>query len=125
MLLQLPLPNTFGYPNFPWVNSGSMDNKGVEVSLIHRNSFGSFNFEVKGNISSFKNEVTSLGGGGAIYSTEHLGEVLTATNVGKPVGYYFGFMTDGIFQTQEEVDDSPQAGLRSEEHTSELQSRGH
>src|SRR5690625_566553 len=57
MLLQLPLPNTFGYPNFPWVNSGSMDNKGVEVSVIHRNSFGSFNFEVKGNISSFKNEI--------------------------------------------------------------------
>lgn len=113
MLLQLPLPNTFGYPNFPWVNSGSMYNKGIELTLLHRNNIGDFNFEVSGNVSSFKNEVTSLGGGGAIYSTEHLGEVLTATDVGKPVGYYYGFVTDGIFQTQNEVDESPQAGISS------------
>ncbi len=113
MLLQIPLPTTLGYPNFPWVNAGSMVNKGWEFSVTHQNQIGSFKYYVTGNISTSQNKVTSLGGGGAIYTTAHLGEVLTSTEVGKPVGYYYGWIADGIFQSQEEVDKSPQKGLSS------------
>lgn len=111
MLLQLPLPTTLGYPNFPWVNAGSMVNKGWEFLITHQNKIGGFKYSITGNVSTFHNKVTSLGGGGAIYTTAHLGEVLTSTQVGKPVGFYFGWLSDGIFQTKKAVNKSPQKGL--------------
>ncbi|GAA4320492.1 TonB-dependent receptor [Compostibacter hankyongensis] len=111
MLLQLPLPSTLGYPNSPWVNAGTMVNKGWELSLTHRNHIGTFDYSVNANISTFRNEVISMGGGEPIYSTAHLGETITKTEEGMPIGYYFGWRTDGIFQTQDEVDKSPQKGV--------------
>lgn len=114
MLLTLPLPTTLGYPNFPWSNAGSMLNKGWEFSVSHQNNIGSrFKYDIAANISTFRNKVLSMGGGEPIYSTGHLGEVLTQTAEGKPVGIYYGWLTDGIFQTQEEVDNSAQKGLSS------------
>ncbi|QNF35658.1 TonB-dependent receptor [Adhaeribacter swui] len=111
MLMIVPLPTTMGYPNFPWSNAGSMVNKGWEFQISHKNKLGAFNYSVLANISTFKNEVLTLGGGEPIYSTAHLGETITKTEEGMPVGYYFGWLTDGIFQTQEEVNNSPQKGL--------------
>jgi TonB-linked SusC/RagA family outer membrane protein len=113
MLLQLPLPTTLGYPNFPWTNAGSMINKGWELTVTHHNNIGKLGYDITANISTFRNKVISMGGGEPIYSTAHLGEVLTTTAIGKPVGSYFGWRTDGIFQTQDEVDKSAQKGLSS------------
>lgn len=112
MLVIMPLPAAMGYPpGSPfWTNAGSMVNKGWEISLGHSHTFGEFSYNVRANISTFKNEVLSMGGGEPIYSTAHLGEVISKTEVGMPVGYYFGWKTDGIFQTQAEVDKSPQKG---------------
>lgn len=111
LLLVVPLPTTLGFPNNPWSNAGSMTNKGWDFGVTYANNIGKFRYDIGGNISTFKNKVTSLGGGQPIYSTAHLGEVLTKTEVGLPVGYYFGYYTDGVFQTQAEVDASPQKGL--------------
>ncbi|WP_212003180.1 TonB-dependent receptor [Chitinophaga sp. HK235] len=109
MLVVMPLPTTMGYPSNPfWTNAGSMVNKGWEISLAHTHHFGDFTYGVRLNVSTFRNEVLSMGGGEPIYTTAHLGETITKTEVGKPVGYYFGWLTDGIFQTQDEVNKSPQ-----------------
>ncbi|RBL94110.1 SusC/RagA family protein [Chitinophaga flava] len=109
MLVVMPLPTTMGYPSNPfWTNAGSMVNKGWEISLAHTHHFGDFSYGVRLNVSTFRNEVLSMGGGEPIYTTAHLGETITKTEVGKPVGYYFGWLTDGIFQTQDEVNKSPQ-----------------
>lgn len=113
MLLSIPLPTTLGYPNSPWYNAGSMENKGWELAVEHNNQLGDFSYDIKGNISTFRNKVITLGGGEPIYATAHLGETITKTEEGMPVGYYFGWVTDGIFQTQAEVDKSPQKGLSS------------
>jgi TonB-linked SusC/RagA family outer membrane protein len=113
MLMIVPLPTTMGYPNFPWSNAGSMVNKGWEFQILHENNLGGLQYSVNANLSTFKNEVLTLGGGEPIYATAHLGETITKTEEGMPVGYYFGWVTDGIFQTQEEVDNSPQKGLSS------------
>ncbi|CAL1519532.1 TonB-dependent receptor [Chitinophaga sp. MM2321] len=111
MLVVMPLPTTMGYPSNPyWTNAGTMMNKGWEVSVGYSNNLGDFSYNVRGNISTFKNEVLSMGGGEPIYTTAHLGETISKTEVGMPVGYYYGWLTDGIFQTQAEVDKSPQAG---------------
>ncbi|MGX5818939.1 TonB-dependent receptor [Chitinophaga lutea] len=112
MLVIMPLPTTMGYPsaNPFWTNAGSMENKGWEISVGHNNRIGEFSYSVKANVSTFRNKVISMGGGEPIYTTAHLGETISKTEVGMPVGYYFGWQTDGIFQTQEEVDKSPQKG---------------
>lgn len=111
MLLQVPLPTTLGYPNSPYSNAGSMQNRGWEVSVTHNNNIGDLKIGVTANVSAFRNKVLSLGGGQPVYATAHLGETITKTEEGQPVGYYFGYQTDGIFQTQADVDKSAQKGL--------------
>ncbi|WP_247235709.1 TonB-dependent receptor [Telluribacter sp. SYSU D00476] len=111
MLLIVPLPTTLGYPNFPWSNAGKMVNKGWEFALGYDNSIRGFTYGVRATLSTFRNEVLTLGGGEPIHATAHLGQVFTKTEEGMPVGYYYGWLTDGIFQTQDEVNSSPQKGL--------------
>ncbi len=113
MLLIVPLPTTLGYPNSPWSNAGKMVNKGWEFAIGYDNAVGDFQYGIKATFSTFTNKVTTLGGGEPIYSTAHLGETISKTEEGMPVGYYLGWLTDGIFQTQDEVNASPQKGLSS------------
>ena len=108
MLLIVPLPATLGYPNSPYSNAGNMKNTGWEFDLSYREAVGDFTYSFDGNISAYKNEVTKLGNGEPIYATAHLGEVITKTEVGMPVGYYYGYVTNGIFQNAQQVEDSPQ-----------------
>lgn len=113
MLLIVPLPSTLGYPNSPWSNAGKMLNKGWEFAVGYQNAVGDFQYSAKATLSTFTNKVTTLGGGEPIYSTAHLGETITKTEEGRPVGYYFGWLTDGIFQTSDQVNNSVQKGLSS------------
>ena len=113
MLLIVPLPTTLGYPNSPWSNAGKMVNKGWEIAVGYDNAIGGFQYGIKGTLSTFTNKITTLGGGEPIYATAHLGETISKTEEGMPVGYYFGWQTDGIFQTQDEVNSSAQKGLSS------------
>lgn len=108
MLLIVPLPSALGYPNSPYSNAGNMQNKGWEFELAYDGTFRDFRYTINGNISAYRNKVTKLGNGESIYATAHLGEVITKTEVGMPVGYYYGYVTNGIFQNAQQVEDSPQ-----------------
>ncbi|MEB0249992.1 TonB-dependent receptor, partial [Mucilaginibacter sp. 5B2] len=108
MLLIVPLPTTLGYPTSPYSNAGNMQNKGWEFELAYNNNIGAFKYSVNGNISAYRNKVTKLGNGEPIFATAHLGEVFTKTEVGMPVGYYYGYVTNGIFQNAKQVEDGPQ-----------------
>jgi TonB-linked SusC/RagA family outer membrane protein len=111
MLLIVPLPSAIGYPNSPYSNAGNMQNKGWEFELGYKNSIGNFSYGINGNISAYRNKVTKLGNGEPIYATAHLGEVISKTEVGMPVGYYYGYKTNGIFQNAQQVEESPQRDL--------------
>ncbi|MGI6073829.1 MAG: SusC/RagA family TonB-linked outer membrane protein [Fermentimonas sp.] len=104
MLLQVPLPSYLGFPNNPWVNAGSIENKGWEFETKYRNSINDFNYSIGANLFTFKNKVTSLGGGEPIYGGGWIAVSTTKTEVGKPIGYFYGLKTDGIFQNQAEID---------------------
>ncbi len=107
MLVQVPVPNTLGLPNTPWMNAGSVSNKGIEVTLGYDGSIGKdFRYNINGNISTYKNKVKSLGSGKNIPGKNiHLGYyTYTMTEPGEPIGYYYGYKMDGVFQTQEEID---------------------
>lgn len=106
MLVQVPNPTSMGFPNTPWVNAGSISNKGFEVSIGYDGKAGEdFTYHINGNISTYKNKVKDLGSDGNIPGKGvHLGYyTYTMTEVDKPIGYYYGYKTDGVFQTQEEI----------------------
>lgn len=106
MLVRVPMPAAIGLPNTPWSNAGSVSNRGFEFVVDYRGRVGKdFSYNISGNISSYKNEVLSLGGGTNIPGKTHLGnQINTMIEPGKPIGYFYGYKTDGVFQTQEEID---------------------
>jgi TonB-linked SusC/RagA family outer membrane protein len=107
MLLQLPLPTSLGLPNYPWMNAGSVRNNGFEITLAYDGVAGKdFAYHINGNLSTYRNRVESLGSGANIPGKGiHLGnQTYTMTEVGEPIGYFYGFKTDGVFQTAQEVD---------------------
>jgi TonB-linked SusC/RagA family outer membrane protein len=104
MLLQVPLPQYLGYTNNPWANAGSIENKGVEFSLNYVGNIGELKYNVGGNIFSYSNKVLSLGGGQPLYGVGYDDKTITKTEVGEPVGYFYGLKTDGIFQSQTDIE---------------------
>lgn len=95
----------------PVINAGDVKNSGLELELSYGNSTSSgFNYRFGYNVTFVKNEVTSVPEGfefipGAGFSVG--GNVATRFEKGYPIGYFIGYQTDGIFQTQEEIDSSP------------------
>ena len=107
MLVKVPMPNSLGLPNTPWMNAGSVRNQGFEVTLGYDGKINrDFAYHINGNISTYRNKVLSLGSGSNIPGKGvHLGYyTYTMTEPGKPIGYYYGYKMDGVFQTQEEID---------------------
>lgn len=108
MLMQEPQPTTLGLISYPYANVGSMKNEGWEFGINYRKGFGDWFLTASANISTYRNKVKSLGNGDAIYGYAYNKNVVTKTEVGKPVGYFYGYVTNGIFQNTEQVEGSPQ-----------------
>ncbi len=105
MLAVVPLPGVVGFlPSA--TNVASARNSGFEFMVNHRNQKGLVEFEVGGNISFIRNEVTDLGEGGQPISTGSvfgIGDLVSYTEIGQPMAYFYGYETAGIFQTDEEA----------------------
>lgn len=108
MLMQEPQPTTLGLISYPYANVGSMKNEGWEFGINYRKGFGDWFLTASANISTYRNKVKSLGNGDAIYGYAYNKNVVTKTEVGKPVGYFYGYVTNGILQNAEQVEGSPQ-----------------
>jgi len=105
MILGKPVPPSLGYDVPPTANTGSIRNRGLELTAGYNQSTGAFRWDVTGNVSFIRNKVVSLGDSGATLSEGALfGDFITRTEVGQPVAYFRGFLTDGIFQNQAEID---------------------
>jgi len=88
-------------------NAATIENKGVEVSVGYRNTFGEFNLDISGNISFLDNEVISLGNGVASIDggsfTSNSVRNITRTEPGMPLGAFYGYKVLGIYQTDAEA----------------------
>ncbi|MCG8311368.1 MAG: TonB-dependent receptor [Cytophagales bacterium] len=107
ILVSLPLNPSSGTTQPIPFNAASLRNSGLEFLLTYKNYNSDFKYSVTGNFSTLNNEVTSLGEGvNPITGGAFTGGVLFATRTepGFPVGYFYGFQTDGIYQSQEEID---------------------
>ena len=104
MLYQLTRPAIYGEGASSYENCASMNNKGIEVIASWRNTRGEFSYEISGNATMQKNAITDLPED--IYWTFGCGNANAGvTNVGLPYGGRVGYVTDGVFHTQKEVDD--------------------
>lgn len=104
ILLTLPVPGTLGLDPAPQ-NAGIVDNKGWEFLLGTKNVFGEFGFNGNINLNINDNEVIDLAGTGPYISGGQ--ETRYVTQVGLPINSYWGYKTDGYFQTAEEVASYP------------------
>jgi len=100
MLYQVILPYSTGVYNWlgPVVNAATVENKGFEFTVGWRDQKGDFNYSVTGNISTLKNKVLSLGKGEPHFGT------MSKTDIGTTVGELYGYVIEGILQSQSEID---------------------
>lgn len=94
---------------FSFVNAGTVRNTGLEFAIGYNDNIGDdFQFNINFNMTTIDNEVVSLNGRTAPVGGEY-GVGLGITDItrmvpGLPLGYYHGYKTNGIFQTQAEID---------------------
>ncbi len=97
-----------GYP--PIINAGNVSNKGLEFELAyHLKKVKDFSADVNFNVTTLSNKVTKVPTGidyipGAAFSVG--GDVATRFQEGYEIGYFFGYETAGVYQTQEEIDNA-------------------
>jgi TonB-linked SusC/RagA family outer membrane protein len=108
ILVRIPIPQAGGSQNPPFVNAGEVENKGLELGLTLRGKRGKLNYSIGANIATVRNEVLSLADGAPILGGFGLSDgPITRTEVGHPIGSFFLWRSEGLFQTQEEIDASP------------------
>jgi TonB-linked SusC/RagA family outer membrane protein len=105
LLYDVAIPNASGYSSM-LKNIGSVENKGFELSLESDNITGAFNWTTAFNISFNRNKVLELGGEEYKEMDEGDGHLKTGSIrrliVGKPIGVFYGYRFDGIFQNEAE-----------------------
>lgn len=104
MLLILPQPATSGFGSTGYENVGEIENKGWEFQAIWKDNAGKLNYSVNANITTSKNEVIKLGDNGEAITTGLFFDMSTRTEVGHSIREFYGYVTDGIFQNQAEID---------------------
>ena len=97
MLLSVTAPAHVGNRYAATANVGTVRNKGIEVTLNHRNRIGQVDYSIGGNVSFIGNELTALNGGQRVYGDKVI------SDEGLPLYTFWGYKYDGIFRTEEEI----------------------
>ena len=98
MLLALQIPIFVGFDN-PNQNTGVMTTKGLDLDLGWTNNIGKLRYSISANLSQFKSRMGDLGG------TEFVGDRIR--KLGSEFDEWYGYRSEGIYQTQEDVNNSP------------------
>lgn len=80
-------------------NDGMFDNRGFEIALSHANHVGKFSYKISGNMSWAHNKI--------IKQTQSPNVLPWQSVIGHSIGDVWGLVSDGLFQSQEEIDNSP------------------
>ncbi|MFD2599857.1 SusC/RagA family TonB-linked outer membrane protein [Sphingobacterium corticis] len=112
LLLNTELPFASGFGT-AMINSGKVQNRGFEFAVTSQNLVGDFTWSTSANISFNRNKVLELNpatGNAPIYSGRSgEGYFTHKTEVGKPIGQFFGYVFDGLYRSQQELDTQPTA----------------
>lgn len=108
LLLDVPLAPSMGYSVDFKGNVGKMENSGFELQAGYHKRSGSLTFDLTANLGIIDNEVTDLFvPGNTIFrgsNADFGGYNITKTEAGQPVQGFFGWVVDGIFQNDAEID---------------------
>jgi hypothetical protein len=93
----------------PLINAGNVINTGVEFDLSYSRTVGELNFDINANLAYNKNKVTDVpndlirGSSSMLYNGS---QEFYRVQEGFPMGYFWGYETNGLFQSQQEVDNN-------------------
>ena len=115
ILVTLDLPGYAGAGAFvqKTFNAADVQNSGIEFVLNWQDDVGNFSYGLSVNGSSIKNEVKSLGegipGAGSKIVSGDLGngQRVTLTEIGRPIGYFYGYKVIGVFQDSDQLNATP------------------
>jgi TonB-linked SusC/RagA family outer membrane protein len=103
-ILGVSAPGALG----PIVNAGTVENKGLEFSIGYKEAISEdFKFNINYNFTTLKNKVLYVGSEAGVLFGGSFGvgqEPPSRMEAGFPIGYFYGYKTTGIFQTQNDVD---------------------
>ncbi len=93
----------------PYINGGDVQNKGYELMISWNDNIGDFKYGVTLSGAHNENRVTRLDNAegiitGSVNVLAQNTSYVSRVSVGQPIGYFYGYKTDGIFQNQGEVD---------------------
>mgnify|MGYP000889689585 FL=1 len=100
ILLNIPISVVTGL-KAPIQNIANVENRGWDLSLNWQDRVAEFDYGIKFNLSDVKNEVTYLGGTQEIIANNSI------IKIGYPIYSIYGYETEGIFQTPEEIENAP------------------
>ena len=104
MLIERPYIGVIGEGGYMAYNGASLKNNGFEAIIAWRDNIGKdFNYEVAFTASAYKNEITDLPED--IYYTWGGGNGIDKSIVGQPLGSWMGYKTNGLYKTNEELND--------------------
>lgn len=103
MLIDVPVPTSggLGYNSSMLLNAGDVQNWGVELALTARKNRGEFTCDATANFTLERNKVLQLGTANLPITggqTQRFGEGITRTEVGHPLGMFYGYQMEGIYQ---------------------------
>ena len=110
LLVQSQVSGLLGTGAAPFVNAGIVENEGIEFAIGYSDNFSEdFKFNIKYNVTAIRNEVVSVSGEGEYLEGGSFGisqPAISRMEAGFPLGYFIGYQTDGIFQTQDQINNS-------------------
>jgi TonB-linked SusC/RagA family outer membrane protein len=100
LLYSVAVPTNAGATNGTvTMNAATMVNSGLEFLVAYHNRKNAVKYDISANLSTTKNKVTSLG-----VSNEPRTDGYCRTEVGREVGSFYGYVSEGLFQSQSEID---------------------
>ena len=106
MLLNVEVPAVAGFGNII-TNIGKLQNKGLEFGVNYRDRYGDVTFNTGFNMSFNRNKVLAIDGDRNSLLTGAFYDGYNISQVGQPIGMFYGFQVLGIYQNQAQIDASP------------------
>lgn len=106
ILLGISMPSSAGLGGQPTMNAGTIENKGFEFLVNYNNNVGAVKYNIGVNASTVKNKVkaVTIGNKQEFGGYNPQGEgTITWAKVGYPIGGFWVIRTDGLFQSDQEV----------------------
>ena len=107
--------------NPPYFNIASMKNTGIDIGITQSGQIGGksgLQFDASLTFTKYKNEITSLVPGISYFDfdfgeSNRIGGTFTRNAVGRPIDSYFGYVVQGLWQTQAEIDAANQSAQKA------------